>query len=306
MNYEFKNDDLEKLSKLIEELVEQVTTRYKNQIISIVLFGSATTSEWVRGKSDIDCIILIKNNKFTKEIEQFLYETLLNLDKKYDLMLSDTCTVYKRTQNHLLNAVLKIEEFSMFGKPFYVLSEDQIDIRHARITAMDDLKIYVGTHVVASVNLFFHRIQSTGKILYGKDITKEFPSTIPGLEKFKASFNAVLLLMASLVIFPIDPKFAFQHAVKANFWACDNVLFALERPLSNTESEINEIKEIFSDATAKNAEIIDMDHLQASLQYKKHKEFSNLSRNFIFRYIVKTVKFVMTLYIMTLQKVFSS
>ena len=252
MNSEFKNDDLEKLSKLIEELVEQVTTRYKDQIISIVLFGSATTSEWVRGKSDIDCIILIKNNEFTKEIEQFLYDALLNLDKKYDLMLSDTCTVYKRTQNHLLNAVLKIEKFSMFGKPFYVLSEDQIDIRRARMTAMDDLKIYVGTHVITSIHLFFHRIQSTGKILYGKDITKEFPSTISGLEKFKASFNAILLLMVSLAIFPIDPKFAFQHAVKANFWACDNALFALERPLSNTESEINEIKEIFSDAAVKN------------------------------------------------------
>ena len=306
MNSEFKNDDLEKLSKLIEELVERVTTRYKNQIISIVLFGSATTSEWVRGKSDIDCIILIKNNTFTKEIERFLYDVLLDLDKKYDLMLSDTCTVYKRTQNHLLNAVLKIEKFSMFGKPFYVLSEDQIDIQHARITAMDDLKIYVGTHVITSINLFFHRIQSTGKILYGKDITQEFPSTIPGLEKFKASFNAILLLMASLIIFPIDSKFAFQHAVKANFWACDNVLFALERPLSNTKSEINEIKEIFSDVTTKNAKVIDMNHLQLSLQYKKHKEFSSLSRQFIFKYMLRTVKFVVTLYLMTLQKIFSS
>ena len=306
MNSEFKNDDLEKLSKLIDELVEQVTSRYKNQIISIVLFGSATTSEWVRGKSDIDCIVLIKNNKFTKEIEQFLYNALLNLDKKYDLMLSDTCTVYKKTQNHFLNAVLKVEKFSMFGKPFYVLSEDQIDIPRARITAIADLKIYVGTNVVASINLFFHRIKSTGKILYGKDITKEFPSAIPAIEKLKASLNAILLLIVSLIIFPIDPKFAFQHAVKANFWACDNALFALERPLSNAESEINEIKEIFSNDVSRNDEFIDVNHLQASLQYKKHKEYSSLSNQFIFKYIVKTLKFVMTLYFMTLQKLFSS
>ena len=114
--------------------------------------------------------------------------------------------------------------------------------------------------------------------MYGKDIAKEFPSTISGLEKFKASFNAILLLMVSLAIFPIDPKFAFQHIVKANFWACDNALFALERPLSNTESEINKIKEIFSDATEKNNRVIDITHLQASLQYKKHKGFSNPSR----------------------------
>ena len=160
----------------------------------------------------------------------------------------------------------------MFGKPFYVLSEDQIDIPRARITAIDDLKIYVGTHVIVSINLFFHRIKSTGKILYGKDITKEFPSTIPALEKLKASLNAILLLIVSLAIFPIDPKFAFQHAVKANFWACDNALFALERPLSNAESEINEIKEIFSNDVSRNDEFIDVsrndefidvNHLQA-------------------------------------------
>ena len=47
---------------------------------------------------------------------------------------------------------MKIEKFSMFGKPFYVLSEDQIDIRRTRMTAMDDLKIYIGTHIIASIH----------------------------------------------------------------------------------------------------------------------------------------------------------
>ena len=204
----------------------------------------------------------------------------------------------------MLNMILRVEKFSMFGRPFYVLSEDQIDIANARITAIDDFKIYVGTHILASINLFFHRIKSTGKVLYGKDITKEFPTKIPNLEKFKASLNALLLLTMSLVIFPIDYRFAFQHAVKANFWACDNSLFALEKPLSNTESEIKEIENIFSDS---NSELIlDVGHLHQSMQYKRHKETGNLSRLFVFKYILKTTKFVMTLYLMTLQKMFSS
>ena len=299
------NDDIKRLNKLLDELVRKVTVRYKNQIISIVLFGSATTSEWVRGKSDIDCIVLIRNRNHTKEVEQFLYDTLLELDKKYDLKLSETCTSYKKTQNHILNMILRAERFSMFGRPFYVLSEDQIDIANARITTIDDLKIYVGTHVLASINLFFHRIKSTGKILYGKDITKEFPKTIPNLEKFKASLNALLLLMMSFVIFPIDSRFAFQHAVKANFWACDNSLFALERPLSNTESEVREIEEIFSDSKS-TEHTLDVNHLHQSVQYKKHNATENTSRRFVFRYILKTIKFVVVLYSRTLQKMLSS
>ena len=298
------NNDIKRLYKLLDELVGKVTAHYKDQITSIVLFGSATTSEWVRGKSDIDCIVLVKDKTHTKEIEQFLYDTLLELDKKYNLKLFDTCTSYKKTQNHMLNMILQAEKFSMFGRPFYVLSEDRIDITNARITAIDDFKIYVGTHVLASLNLFFHRIKSTGKILYGKDITKEFPTKIPNLEKFKASLNALLLLMMSFVIFPIDYRFAFQHAVKANFWACDNSLFALEKPLSNTESEIKEIEKIFSNSDTEY--ILDVNHLHQSMQYKRRKDIGNLSKLFIFKYILKTTKFVMILYIMTLQKMFSS
>ena len=298
-------DDIKRLHKLLDDLVRKVTARYKDQIVSIVLFGSATTSEWVRGKSDIDCIVLIRDKNHTKNVEKFLYETLLDLDKKYDLKLAGTCTSYKKTQSHILNMILKAERFSMFGRPFYVLSENQIDIANARIVTIDDLKIYVGTHVLASINLFFHRIKSTGEVLYGKDITKEFPTSIPNLEKFKASLNALLLLMMSFVILPIDSRFAFQHAVKANFWACDNSLFALERPLSNTQCEVMEIEKLFSDSKS-TEHVLDMNHLHQSMQYKKHNDAENLSKRFVFKYILKTTKFVMALYSVTLQKMLSS
>lgn len=292
------DEDIEKLNRLLDELVWQVTSRYRKNITSIVLFGSATISEWIRGKSDIDCIVLVNDKNLTKEIERFLYDRLLELDKKYDLLLSETCTSYKKTQNQILNIVLKAEQFSMFGRPFYVLAEDQIDIPNARIVALDDLKIYVGTHVLASINLFFHRIKSTGNVLYGKDITKDFPTKIPGLEKFKASLNALLLLMMSAVIFPIDFRFAFQHAVKANFWACDNALFALEKPLSNTESEINQIEEMFLDS---GKYVMVKNHLQRSLQHKRDSNKDH-SRWFVLKYMLNTTKFVFMLYFMTLRK----
>ena len=106
----------------------------------------------------------------------------------------------------------------------------------------------------------------------------------------------------SMIIFPVDSRFAFQHAVKANFWACDNVLFALEKPLSNTESGIDEIKKIFLETSTNTDYAIDVNHLHVSMRYKRYPNADNLSNSFIFRYILKTTKFVLVLYYKTLQK----
>jgi len=45
----------------MEELVSKLVEKYSHDVVSFVLFGSATTGEWIRGKSDIDCIVIIKN-----------------------------------------------------------------------------------------------------------------------------------------------------------------------------------------------------------------------------------------------------
>ena len=99
----------------------------------------------------------------------------------------------------------------------------------------------------------------------GRDIRKEIPNTVPPIEKVKASFNAMLLLMMSFIIFPYSLKSAFSHAVKANFWACGDVLFAFDKPLSTTKQEVKEICTIFDKSE------IDSNHLTLSLEYKKNK-----------------------------------
>ena len=84
------------LKSFLDELVSELIKEYPDEIVSFVLFGSATTGEWIRGKSDIDCIVIIKNKKLNEEIEQYLNRLLFDLDTKYDLKLSDTCTSYKK------------------------------------------------------------------------------------------------------------------------------------------------------------------------------------------------------------------
>ena len=272
----------------MEELVSKLVEKYQNEIISFVLFGSATTGEWIRGKSDIDCIVIIKKKNLVSEIEKYLNQILLDLDKKYDLKLSETCTSYKKTNNIALDLIFKTENKMMFGKPFYVVAQDQLDLKGFKIR--NDFKIEIGTRTIASLGLFLQRIKNTGIILYGEDIRKDIPKTVPLLEKIKSFFNAMLLLMMSFVIFPFGIKYAFSHAVKANFWACDDVLFVLDRPLSNTKQEVKDVCAIFGKSE------IDTDHLYQSLKYKKIKDNMELDRNFVMRYILRSTKFVYGLY----------
>ncbi|MEJ2260783.1 MAG: nucleotidyltransferase domain-containing protein [Nitrosopumilaceae archaeon] len=286
-----------KLEQFMKELVAKLVLKYPNEITSFVLFGSATTGEWIRGKSDIDCIVIIKNKTLCEDVEKYLNLLLLELDAKYDLKLSETCTSYKKTDNLALNIIFKTENKLMFGQPFYVVSEDQIDLKGFKIRK--DLRVELGTRTIASLGLFLKRIKNTGIILYGKDIRQEIPNTVPFLEKIKAFYNAMLLLFMSFIIIPFSPKHAFSHAIKANFWACDDVLFALDMPLSNTKQEIREICSIF-DKTE-----LDLDHLHKSLEYKKTKDSIEISSGSALRYIIKTTKFVYTLYGKTILKAIS-
>ena len=284
------------LKSFLDELVSELIKKYPDEIVSFVLFGSATTGEWIRGKSDIDCIVIIKNKKLNEQIEKYLTQLLFVLDTKYDLKLSDTCTSHKKTDNLILDLIFKTENKMMFGQPFYVVAQDQIILKEFKIRK--DLNTELGTRTIASLGLFLQRIKNTGIILYGKDIRKEIPKSIPIIEKVKASFNAMLLLMMSFVIFPYSPKSAFSHAVKANFWACDDVLFALDKPLSTTKQEVKEICSIFDNYK------IDSNHLMLSLEYKKTKDNKKIKKLFIILYMLKSTKFVYGLYAVTLRKSF--
>jgi len=284
------------LKSFLDELVSELVKKYPDEIISFVLFGSATTGEWIRGKSDIDCLVIIKDKKNCKEIEEYLLQLLLSLDVRYDLKLSDTCTSYKKTDNPALDLIFKTENKMMFGQPFYVISQDQLNLKEFKIRK--DLKTELGSKTIASFGLFLHRIKNTGIILYGKDIRKEIPNTVPAIEKVKASFNAMLLLMMSFIIFPYSSQSAFSHAVKANFWACNDVLFALDKPLSTTKQEVQEICSLFGKSE------IDTNHLLLSLEYKKTKDTMTMNKIFVILYILKTTKFVYGLYAVTLRKLF--
>ena len=284
------------LKSFLDELVSKLVKEYPDEIVSFVLFGSATTGEWIRGKSDIDCIVIIKNKKLNEQIEKYLTQLLFALDAKYDLKLSDTCTSHKKTDNLALDLIFKTENKMMFGQPFYVVAQDQLNLKEFKIRK--DLKTDLGAKTIASLGLFLQRIKNTGIILYGKDIRKEIPKSVPAIEKVKASFNAMLLLMMSFIIFPYSPKSAFSHAVKANFWACDDVLFALDKPLSTTKQEVKEICSIFGKSE------IDSNHLMLSLEYKKTKDNMKIKKLFVILYMLKSIKFVYGLYAVTLRKLF--
>lgn len=57
------------LRQAFGELATALIKKYRNQVLSIVVFGSATTCDWIRGKSDVDFIIVTDGKESRKEVE---------------------------------------------------------------------------------------------------------------------------------------------------------------------------------------------------------------------------------------------
>ncbi len=206
--------------------------------------------------------------------------------------------IIQKTDSPILSLIFKLENKMMFGQPFYVVAEDQLNLKKFKIKK--NFKTEIGARTIASLGLFLYRIKNTRIIIYGKDIRRDIPNSVPVIEKVKAFFNTILLFMMSFIIFPYDAKSAFIHVVKANFWACGDVLFALDEPLSTSKQEVMKISSIFCHSE------INSNHLMLSLEYKKTKHVLKMNKIFILSYMFKSLKFIYQLYAITLKKLFSS
>lgn len=281
------------LGAFLREFVTDVTRKYSAQVISIVLFGSATTGEWIKGKSDIDFIVVVKNGSRRKEIENYLLGKILELDCKYNLSLEKTCSTFRKSRNPLLYLVYKTESFMTFGRPLYVLSYDQINFERGKI---NDSRIRFVTSVFDSLSIFATKINQTGKVIYGEDLLRRFPAILSNTEKIKAALAPIWLLLIGFFMLPFDIMFSLEHSVKATIWACEDVLFALDLPLSSTKREFKTLKEVFG-----SSDRIDFSHVERTL-HLKYDRWSRREINgcFVAKHMFHSLKFIFILYFYTL------
>jgi predicted nucleotidyltransferase len=285
--------DVEKLDKdlqlAFEELVITLTGKYGNQISSIVVFGSATTGDWIRGKSDVDFIIVIIDKRKKKEVENFTNNLLVKLSTKYDLRLIQTSSAFKKTRNPALKAVYSLESFMTFGKPFFVLARDQIRVERGEIR---DARIMFVTSIFDSIAVFATKMKQTGCTIYGEDILKDLDITRSSSQKMKALIAPLWLIIMSLAVFPLDASLAMDHSIKATLWACEDVLFYLDHSLSSMKNEVTTLKKILPDCGSNK-----FDHAEHALRLRLDQEAgTKTKKGLVVRFLLRTPYFVLSLY----------
>lgn len=75
----------------------RVQGRFGHELLSIALFGSAITNEWVKDRSDVDLIVIVGNKIKRREVEEYVDQVLLDLDGKYEMGFRETCPACRKS-----------------------------------------------------------------------------------------------------------------------------------------------------------------------------------------------------------------
>jgi predicted nucleotidyltransferase len=182
------------LNKSLRSFLNDLLGEIKGDVISVVLFGSAATGEWKRGKSDIDLFIVVKNNR-KKRLMKKLYPLILKLDRRYRLNLAEVCFGFKG--NPFLKVFLKFVNYFLYRAPYYVFSEKQLVLDKLTIK---DWKVKL-LSILGSINIFWWNLKRNGKVIYGENILSQIRvGKITAFEKKKQLFFHFILGLLEILV----------------------------------------------------------------------------------------------------------
>lgn len=279
------------LKLFFKDLVSDVVNKFGDEIVSIALFGSSATREWVKGKSDVDFIVVIKDLKKKKKVEDAIDQILFKVDKKHGLKLAQTCCTFIKHKNPIVNFLYRLEFILTFGKPFFVFPIKELEFEKGTIA---NAQVKFITSIFDPLVIFLAKMKQTGITIYGQNLIEKIDYNVTALEKVRIAIAPLWILFMSVISFPLDHNFSLSHASKATLWACEDSLFALNRPLSSTKVERQMLLEIFGN-------IIKFEHLDQTLALKKEKNQKTITKGFVAKYILNTIYFISKLYFHTIE-----
>ena len=296
-----KKQDQELVERFLEDFKKELTAKYKNEIDFILLFGSAARGEWKRGVSDIDLIIQVKNSGVKKEIFKYTEEIFWKLDEKYDTKFKDVCSIQKTEKISFVNAIKFAERQARLYVPFEVIGPNEIDWKKCDF---NDPFYKIGAFLVFPKSMFFIKVKTEGKILYGKNILKEIKPGLSFWDVFKILLNPYHLSMLSFATVLFAPDFAIKHAIKAILYEIESILLYLERPITKgTTKAYNRVRKIIKN------KYIDWEIVEEAfdLKYDWEERIANMSHHEKIIFCLKTVSFVTVLgWLAIFTKIYSS
>jgi predicted nucleotidyltransferase len=228
-------NDQKRVENFLQDFSRQLSQSTGGDLDFILLFGSAARGEWQRGISDIDLIIQVKDSKKKEWVQKEAENIFWELDKKYETKFDEVCSTGNKKE-----AINYILEKTRLYVPFQVFGPGDMDWSKSEIK---EKSLIIGAKLFASQAMIFKNMKYEGKILYGRDITKEIQFKATLWEKIKALLIPFYIAFFSIFMSLIFSKTALKLADKAVIYSIGSTFFFLDKiPKKNLKENVRELE----------------------------------------------------------------
>lgn len=194
----------------------------------ILLFGSAARGEWKRGVSDVDMIIQVKNQGEKREVKKKAEALFWALDEKHGTMFREVCSTSEEAGDRIEGFLKKGQRKVRLYAPFEVLGPRDVDWEKGEFK---DTYFKLALELVAPKYLLLAKMQTEGKMIYGRDITRTIRLKISWFERVKAILVPHHLSFLATLLSPLAPRMAAKMAIKAAVYSVESSLYYLKKPI---------------------------------------------------------------------------
>lgn len=258
-------------------------SKLSKHIESVILIGSASRGEWIAGESDIDLLVVTKDDRRRHEVELFFGRLIGRLGKKHRLMLEKTTTIERRHEKRIVGTIMKLETLFNFGVPYTVVSYKDYNFLKNRI---ESPKIQLLATFVGSLNTYLLAIKQTGRTVYGKDLLGLINVRLSYWDRVHMAMQQCYIILASALLLPFDCKYSVKHAMKATLYQEELDLLFSGNKIRGYLKDRKVFDRLFTGSQFM------IRHLKKTLDYRCNHNKMEPTKHEAARYILDTIRFI--------------
>jgi len=202
---------------LIKKVLKEITKEFKKELgqelVSVIVFGSAVTNHFKPKESDVDLILITKNNASKEKIKLLAERILKRISDEHGLNL------FYAKSNFIADKLWGFAKNLGVHESVFVCTRKEF---------LDRKFFFCRSEVLASLmipkNKVWGRIKKEGKTLLGEDLLRELRVPKPRwMDKLKCFLPSAGALSLGLVMLPFCRKKARYLLRASKKWLKQNV-----------------------------------------------------------------------------------
>ncbi len=232
----------DKIRLLIRSLKEDVKqSPCRDRIVSVILFGSAATDDWVPGRSDIDFLVVCRKRSDRSVVARLFGAALSRAAARVGIPATGLASQSPGGPERVLSLFLRVERLFFQRVPFYVVALPDIDFVNGRIR---DYRIAPLLTLFIPVASFVQTLREHGIALYGQNISIAFHPERNWADRTKLRLAPWWHLVAGFIALAVSRPLAVDHAIKATLFTGETVLVELHRRFGGHRNAARQIAQL--------------------------------------------------------------